>query len=172
MHDWRDLIRDVPDFPRPGVAFKDITPMLADAAGFAEAVATMARPWRARPPQVVLGIESRGFILGAAVAQALGTGFVPVRKPGKLPGRTHAQEYALEYGNDRLEIHVDAVHAGARVLIVDDVLATGGTLAAALSLARQLGADVIGASVLIELGFLHGRARWNAAAPLIAAALY
>lgn len=161
-----NLIRDVPDFPKPGILFKDITPLLADPAGFAAMVDALAAPWRAAPPQVVMGIESRGFILGAALAQALGCGFVPMRKPGKLPARTLSQNYALEYGTDAIEVHADAVEPGTRVLIVDDVLATGGTLHAALQLARRLEADVIGAGVLIELDALGGRARWDSTSPL------
>ncbi|HVI58868.1 MAG TPA: adenine phosphoribosyltransferase [Luteimonas sp.] len=169
MTDWRDLIRDVPDFPRPGVAFKDITPLLADADGYAAAVDALAAPWRGVALDAVFGIESRGFILGAALSRVLGTGFVPVRKPGKLPARTHAQDYALEYGSDRLEVHADAVPPGARVLLVDDVLATGGTLMATLALARAQGAQVVGAAVLLEIAALQGRARWPAGLPLEAA---
>src|SRR5690606_7217592 len=126
MSQWQHLVRDVPDFPRPGILFKDITPVLADADGFAAAIAAMAEPWREVELNAVVGIESRGFILGAALSQALGTGFVPVRKPGRLPARTLSQDYSLEYGTDRLEIHVDALPPGGRVLLVDDVLATGG----------------------------------------------
>jgi adenine phosphoribosyltransferase len=169
MPEWHNLIRDIPDFPRPGIGFKDITPLLADADGFAAAIEAMAAPWRGIALDAVFGIESRGFILGAALASVLGTGFVPIRKPGKLPARTHAQEYQLEYGSDRLEIHADAVPPGARILLVDDVLATGGTLSAARVLADGLGADIVGASVLAELAFLGGRARWNGTAPLRAA---
>jgi adenine phosphoribosyltransferase len=166
MPDWQSLIRDIPDFPKPGVVFKDITPLLADADGYAAAVDAMAAPWRGVALDAVLGIESRGFILGAALARALGTGFVPVRKPGKLPGRTLVQDYELEYGSDRLEIHADAVTPGARVLLVDDVLATGGTLRAALALARQQGATVVGASVLLEIAALQGRVQWDASVAL------
>ena len=158
---WQDLIRDVPDFPRAGVVFKDITPLLADPDGFGAAIDAMAAPWRGIALDAGFAIESRGFILGAALARALGLGFVPVRKAGKLPARAHSQAYDLEYGSDCLEVHADAVPRGARVLLVDDVLATGGTLAATLALARRQGADVVGASVLIELGFLGGRARWD-----------
>ena len=172
MSDWRDLIRDVPDFPQPGIVFKDITPLLADADGYAAAIEAMAAPWRGLALDAVFAIESRGFILGAALAQVLGTGFVPLRKPGKLPARTHAQPYQLEYGSDRLEIHADAVPPGARILLVDDVLATGGTLHAALALARRQGAQVVGAAVLVELDVLHGRARWDASLPLEAAIIY
>jgi len=161
MSDWRALIRDIPDFPKPGVVFKDITPLLADADGYAAAIDAMAAPWRGVALDAVLAIESRGFIVGAALARALGTGFVPVRKPGKLPARVHAQDYDLEYGSDRLEIHADALSPGARVLLVDDVLATGGTLRAALALARRQGATVAGATVLLEITALEGRARWD-----------
>ena len=172
MSDWRNLLRDVPDFPKPGILFKDITPVLGDAQAFASAIAEMAAPWRDAAPDAVVGIESRGFILGAALAHALGIGFVPVRKPGKLPARTLSLDYALEYGSDRLQIHADALPPGARVIVVDDVLATGGTLKAALALTRQQGADVIGAAVLLELGFLDARAHWTDPAPLLAAAVF
>ena len=166
MPDWRSLVRDLPDFAKPGVVFKDITPLLADADGYAAATDAMAAPWRGVALDAVLAIESRGFILGAALARALGTGFVPIRKPGKLPARVHAQDYDLEYGSDRLEIHADALDPGARVLLVDDVLATGGTLHAALALARRQGAIVVGASVLLEITALEGRARWDPAVVL------
>ncbi|MBD9375758.1 adenine phosphoribosyltransferase [Pseudoxanthomonas sp. 22568] len=166
MSHWSDLIRDVPDFPKPGIVFKDITPVLADADGFAEAMAELAEPWRGTALDAVIGVESRGFILGAALARELDIGFVPVRKPGKLPARTLTLDYALEYGSDRLEIHADALPAGARVLVIDDVLATGGTLRAAVALARQQGAEVVGAAVLVELAFLGARERWNDPAPL------
>ncbi|HEY0996568.1 MAG TPA: adenine phosphoribosyltransferase [Gemmatimonadaceae bacterium] len=149
-------IRDVPDFPKPGVVFKDITPVLADPRLFGQVVEAMAAPWRAQGITHVVGIESRGFILGAPVALALGAGFVPIRKPGKLPFATRFEEYALEYGTDRLEVHVDACDAGARVLIVDDVLATGGTAAAACRLVEAVGGEVMGLSFLLALGFLGG----------------
>ena len=168
----RRLVVDVPDFPEPGVLFKDITPVLADAAAFADALAALAAPWRDAPPAIVAGIEARGFILGAALAHGLGCGFVPIRKPGKLPARTLTQEYRLEYGSGRLEIHADAVAAGARVLLVDDVLATGGTLQAAAALLRRVDAQIVGASVLIELAALDGRRRWSEPAPLRAVATY
>lgn len=170
--DFPALIRDVPDFPKPGIRFKDITPLLADPAGFSWVVETMAEPWRDQRVDCVAGIEARGFILGAALAPALGAGFVPVRKPGKLPARVLAQEYALEYGSDRLEIHVDAIRPGTRVLLVDDVLATGGTLMAARALLERAGAALVGATVLVELEALGGRARWNAATPLEASLRY
>ena len=172
MGEWLHLVRDVPDFPRAGILFRDITPVLADRRAFGAAIDAMAGPWREAGLDAVVGIESRGFILGAALAQALGTGFVPARKPGRLPGRTLSQDYALEYGKDRLEVHVDALPPGARVLLVDDVLATGGTLLAALSLLRRQGAIVAGAAVLLEMQALDGRAQWNDSAPLLAAAAY
>jgi len=153
----RDLIRDVPDFPKPGITFKDFTPLLADPRGLALAVELMANPYRGAGIELVIGAESRGFIFGTAIAQALSAGFVPIRKPGKLPRSVHGVDYALEYGNDRLEIHSDAVAAGQRVLLVDDLLATGGTLAACAALMRMCGATVAGMTVLIELEFLEGR---------------
>lgn len=152
----KDIIRDIPDFPKPGIVFKDITPLMKDPGAFRFAVDQMAEPFRGRV-DVVVGIESRGFIFGAAIAQALGVGFVPVRKPGKLPHETQRCEYQLEYGSDALEIHCDALEVGSRALVVDDVIATGGTAVAAVELCRRLGADVIGASFLIELDFLKGR---------------
>ena len=154
------LIRDIPDFPKKGIVFKDVTPLLADPAGLALAIELMANPFRNERIDVVVGPESRGFIFGTAVATALSAGFVPVRKPGKLPYQTKAIEYALEYGTDQLHVHVDAVKPGMRVLLVDDLLATGGTLAASTRLIGKggLGAEIVGASVLIELEFLKGRA--------------
>ncbi|KQQ75507.1 adenine phosphoribosyltransferase [Xanthomonas sp. Leaf131] len=169
---WSDRIRDIVDFPKPGIVFKDITPLLSDGPDFASALDEMAQPWRTTPLDAVLGIEARGFILGAALARELRTGFVPVRKPGKLPGRTLVQEYALEYGTDRIEMHEDALPRGARVLIVDDVLATGGTLRAALSLAAQLELEVVGAAVLVELLELQGRGKWANDVPLLATLSY
>lgn len=160
------LIRAVPDFPAPGVTFRDITPLLADAAAFARCVDLLAEPWRGLGVQAVCAIEARGFILGAALANRLHAGFVALRKPGKLPPPVIAVDYELEYGRDRLEARADALPAGARVLIVDDVLATGGTLAAARTLLERLGAHVLGASVLIELTALSGRARWGDEVPL------
>jgi adenine phosphoribosyltransferase len=154
------LIRDVPDFPKPGIVFKDVTPLLKDPAGLALAVELMANPFRNERIDVVVGPESRGFIFGTAVATSLSAGFVPVRKPGKLPYKTRSVSYALEYGTDELHVHADAVKPGMRVLLVDDLLATGGTLAASVKLlgAEGLGATIVGASVLIELDFLKGRA--------------
>jgi len=150
-------IRDIPDFPKPGVLFKDITPLLGDPAALADAVRQLADPFRDLGITKVVGIEARGFILAAPVALHLGAGFVPVRKAGKLPSATNRQEYALEYGTDLLEIHVDAVDADDRVLILDDVLATGGTAAATIELLGQSGASVEALGFLIELGFLGGR---------------
>lgn len=172
MTDWQALIRDIPDFPKPGIVFKDITPVLADADGFKGAMDAMAAPWRDAPPAVFIGIEARGFIFAAALAQLLGTGFAPVRKPGKLPARVLTHDYDLEYGSDRLEIHADAVAPGARVVLVDDVLATGGTLRAAHALCARQGCTVVGAAVLVELAALGGRTRWNIDVPLLAAARY
>ena len=156
------LIRDVPDFPTPGIVFKDITPLLADASAFAAAVEEICRPHRAPVPDKEAGIEARGFILGAPVAQALGVGFVPVRKKGKLPGDVVAASYDLEYGSATIEVTADAFAPGDRVLVVDDVLATGGTAAATIDLVRRCGAEVVGVSVLIELTFLPGRAALSA----------
>ena len=159
MSQWQHLVRDVPDFPRPGILFKDITPVLADADGFAAAIAAMAEPWREVELNAVVGIESRGFILGAALSQALGTGFVPVRKPGRLPARTLSQDYSLEYGTDRLEIHVDALPPGGRVLLVDDLIATGGTAEAACLLVAAAGGQVVECAFVIDLPDLGGRRR-------------
>jgi adenine phosphoribosyltransferase len=152
----RARIRDVPDFPRPGIIFKDITPLLADGPALTAVVAGLASGWG--EVDKVAGIEARGFILGSAVACQLGTGFVPVRKAGHLPSATIAQSYDLEYGSATVEIHTDAFSPGERVLIVDDLLATGGTAAAAASLVRAAGASVAGIAVLLELTFLGGRA--------------
>lgn len=149
-------LRDVPDFPEPGVTFKDITPLLQDGPLLADVVAEMASHWRDQV-DVVVGLEARGFIFGTAVALDLGVGFVPVRKAGKLPARTVSLDYQLEYGSARIEVHEDAMPAGPRVLVVDDVLATGGTAAAACALVEQLEAHVTGVAVVVELADLHGR---------------
>ena len=170
--DFARLIREIPDFPKPGIRFKDFSPLLADGEAFAGAVAAMSAPWREAGLRAVVGIEARGFILGAAVARELGVGFVPVRKPGKLPGAVHEVSYALEYGHDRLQVQADAVPAGAPVLLVDDVLATGGTLAAAASLVDGIGARLAGAAVLVELAALGGRERWRREQPLLATLRY
>ncbi|GAB4109898.1 MAG: adenine phosphoribosyltransferase [Phycisphaeraceae bacterium] len=152
-----DLIRNVPDWPKQGIQFKDITPLLRDPAGLAMAVELMASPWRGKGVDLVCGAESRGFIFGTAIAQALSAGFVPIRKPNKLPAKTHAISYELEYGSDTLEVHADAVAPGQRVLMVDDLLATGGTMKACCDLIEKMGGQIVGISVLIELAFLPGR---------------
>jgi len=159
---FAQLIRNVPDYPQPGIDFKDITPLLADPGGLAMAIEHMANPFRGTGVEAVCGAESRGFIFGTAIAQALSVGFIPIRKPGKLPCETAAVEYELEYGTDTLEIHRDAVKPGTRVLMVDDLLATGGTLRASCELLKEIGAQIIGITVLIELVFLEGRARLGA----------
>jgi len=166
--DFARLIREIPDFPKPGIRFKDFSPLLADGAAFAGAVQAMAEPWRGAGLRAAAGIEARGFILGAAVARELGIGFMPLRKPGKLPGEVHEVAYSLEYGQDRLQAQSGVVPGGARVLLVDDVLATGGTLAAAASLVEGLGVELAGAAVLLELSALDGRARWRREVPLLA----
>jgi adenine phosphoribosyltransferase len=155
----RPLIRDIPDYPKPGILFKDITPLLADADAFSLATRLLAEPFADSRVTHVVAIESRGFIFGAPVAQQLGAGFVPVRKPGKLPHTRRREEYALEYGTDALEVHDDAVGSAARVLIVDDVLATGGTAAATCRLVESFGATVVGLSFLLALTFLPGLER-------------
>jgi adenine phosphoribosyltransferase len=153
------LVRDIPDFPRPGVTFKDITPLLADAAAFRTAVDGISERFESAGVDRVLGVEARGFIMAAPIAYRFGAGFTPVRKAGKLPWQVEAEEYALEYGTDLLEIHKDAVAAGDRVLVVDDVLATGGTAAATVRLVERLGGRVVGLGFVLELGFLSGRDR-------------
>lgn len=152
-----DYVHEVPDFPKPGIRFRDITPLLSNPAAFHAAVEAMAQPVETLRATHVLGIESRGFIFGAALAQRLGLGFVPARKPGKLPRAAFRQAYGLEYGEDALEVHQDAFKAGDRVLIVDDVLATGGTAAAARHLVEQSGAQAVALTLFIELGELPGR---------------
>ncbi|MFQ5523620.1 MAG: adenine phosphoribosyltransferase [Acidimicrobiia bacterium] len=156
MKELAALIRDIPDFPEPGIIFKDITPVLADGKAFATLVDTLAEPFKDQGVTKVAGIEARGFTLATPVAERLGAGFIPVRKPGKLPYETVREEYELEYGTDALEIHVDALSKGERVLLVDDVIATGGTAAAAIRLLRSLGADLVGFACFIELVFLGG----------------
>lgn len=155
----KSIIRDVPDFPKPGIVFKDITPLLADHAAFTELVQAFADAYRGAGVTKVLGIEARGFLLAAPIALALGAGLVPVRKKGKLPYKTVAASYSLEYGTDTLEMHADAVKAGEKVLVVDDVLATGGTAAAVCDLVEKLGGQVAGVAMLIELEFLNGRSK-------------
>ena len=150
-------IRNIPDFPKPGIQFKDITPVLADARLFAGAIDLLAEKFTSGSVDAVVGIDARGFIFAAAAAVKLNAGFVPVRKKGKLPYRTHEQDYALEYGSATIAIHVDALKPGSRVLLIDDLLATGGTAAAAAELVKKLGAQILEISFLIELSFLHGR---------------
>lgn len=155
----KDLVRDIPDFPRPGVVYKDITPLLADPEGLGSCVDALARRFEGERIDKVLGIEARGFIIAAPIAYSLGAGFVPVRKQGKLPYRVHSYTYDLEYGTDTLEVHTDALGPGDRALVVDDVLATGGTAAATFRLVEGLGAEVVGLGCVIELGPLRGRKR-------------
>ena len=155
----QDLIRSIPDYPNPGVTFRDITPLLGDGPAFREAISQMSERFSESNIQRVIGVEARGFILGAPIAVALGAGFVPVRKAGKLPWAVVREEYDLEYGSDKLEIHRDAIHPGERILVVDDVLATGGTAAATCRLVSALGGDIVALAVLIELTFLEGRAK-------------
>ncbi|MEO8334226.1 MAG: adenine phosphoribosyltransferase [bacterium] len=152
-------LRDVPDFPKPGIVFKDITPVLADFALLRDVVSALAAPWEDAGITHVAGVESRGFIVAAPVAIALGAGFIPIRKPGKLPWKTAGREYALEYGRDRLEVHVDACPTSARVLLVDDVLATGGTALAACELIEQVNGSVLGCAFLLSIAGLHGAHR-------------
>ena len=157
--DLTTFIRDVPDFPSEGIIFKDVMPLLADPAAFRESIDRLAAWAGPRAPDVILGAEARGFIFGGALAYALGCGFVTARKPGKLPWKTLEARYDLEYGTDALQVHIDAIEPGARVIVLDDVLATGGTARAKIDLVNQLGAHVVGALFLIELSFLHGRER-------------
>jgi adenine phosphoribosyltransferase len=161
MQELAALIRVVPDFPRPGVMFRDVTPLLADAAGFSRCIDALAEPWLGSVVQAICGIEARGFIFGAALAQKLHAGFVPLRKPGKLTPPVVSADYQLEYGHDSLQAQVNAITRGERVLLVDDVLATGGTLLAARDLVAKLGGELVGASVVIELEALQGRSRWR-----------
>jgi adenine phosphoribosyltransferase len=155
----QEFIRSIPDYPSPGVTFRDITPLLGDGPAFNEAISKIAARFVDANIQRVIGVEARGFILGAPIAVALGAGFVPVRKAGKLPWAVVREEYDLEYGSDKLEIHRDAIHPGERILVVDDVLATGGTAAATCRLVSALGGDIVALAVLIELTFLEGRAK-------------
>jgi adenine phosphoribosyltransferase len=155
----RRLVRDVPDFPKPGILFRDLTPLLQDPEGLRGAVQSVADPFRDSQIDTVIGIESRGFIFGTPLAIELGVGFVLVRKQGKLPSKTLQASYELEYGRDTVEMHADALEPGQRVLIVDDLIATGGTAAAAIELVRKAGAEVVGCSFLIELAALEGRKR-------------
>ena len=157
MTPLEQYIRDVPDFPKPGIIFKDITPLLADAAALARTVEELARPYEDAGVEAVVGMESRGFIFGSLVATRLHAGFVPIRKPGKLPAETISQTYELEYGTDTIEIHADAIRPGQKVLMIDDLLATGGTMSAACELVGKLQGEIVGVAFVIELAFLRGR---------------
>src|SRR5262250_2635481 len=159
MQDLKQLIRTIPDYPKKGILFRDVTTLLGNAAGFRAAIAQMAQPYTEDGVEAVAGIEARGFILGGAIADRLGCGFVPLRKKGKLPWKTIGQEYTLEYGVDIIEMHEDAVRPGERVLIVDDLIATGGTAEAAVKLVRRSGGEVVGASFIIDLPELGGLKR-------------
>lgn len=156
MSDLKSLIRTIPDYPKPGIMFRDVTTLLGDAQGFKAAIAQLAEPYRTLPVDAVAGIEARGFILGGAVADRLGCGFIPIRKKGKLPWKTIGQEYALEYGTDSIEIHLDAIKEGERILIVDDLIATGGTAIAAAKLIQQVKGTIVGAAFVIDLPELGG----------------
>lgn len=159
MKPLAELIRTVPDFPQPGVLFRDLTPLMGDAAALRATIAALLAPFRGLEIDLVAGMEARGFVFGALAAWELGTGFVPLRKPGKLPAAVEAVSYALEYGSATLEVHRDALAHGRRVLLVDDVLATGGTAAASVDLLERLGAELIGCAFVLELAALHGRNR-------------
>ena len=172
MRELADLIRSVPEFPRAGVTFRDVSPLLASASGFARCIDALAESWLGQGVQVIAGIEARGFIFGAVMALRLHAGFVPLRKPGKLPPPVESVGYQLEYGCDRLEIQRNALKPGEKVLLLDDVLATGGTLEAAAALVRQAGASLVGASVVIELTALGARSRWPVGLPLNALLRY
>lgn len=156
--DFESLIASIPDYPKPGVVFKDITPLMSDAEGFAAVIKALADPFRDAGVTKVIGAEARGFMVGAPVAVELGAGFVPARKPGKLPRETVSQEYDLEYGTDELQIHADAIKPGDKVLLVDDLVATGGTMVAQVKLIERLDAELVGIAGLIELEFLNPRA--------------
>jgi len=157
--DIRNWIRDIPDFPKPGILFKDITPLLGSAEAFQTSIELLEAEFRDKEIDVIAAAEARGFIFGAPLAVRMNAGFVPIRKPGKLPYATIAQEYALEYGNDRLEVHSDALGPGRRVLLIDDVLATGGTMCACRDLVKSTGAELVACAFVLELGFLGGRAK-------------
>ena len=157
MTDFKSIIREIPDFPKPGILFYDLTTLMKNAAGFAAAIDQLAEPFQTKAIDIVLGIEARGFIFASTLAYKLGAGFVPVRKPGKLPAATHRASYDLEYGKDTLEIHQDAIQPGSNVLIADDLMATGGTAAAVAAMVKQMGGNLVGLAFLVELEFLHGR---------------
>ena len=162
MDNLKNLIRTIPDYPKPGIMFRDVTTLFADAQGFKATVAKLSEPYRTEPIDAVAGIEARGFILGGAVADRLGCGFIPVRKKGKLPHETVGQDYELEYGTDTIEVHKDAISKGQRILIVDDLIATGGTAEAAIKLVQKLEGTVVGAAFVIDLPEIGGRAKIEA----------
>lgn len=171
--DWlKSMIRDVPDFPKPGIMFKDLTTLFKDAKALAFAIDVLTEKCRSLKPDVIAGIEARGFILAPAIAYLLGIGFVPVRKPGKLPYHTHKLNYDLEYGTDSIEIHIDAAEKGHRVVLIDDLLATGGTASAAQKLLQMLGATVVGVGFVVELAFLSGRKKLSAESDVFALVEY
>ncbi|MGI9522676.1 MAG: adenine phosphoribosyltransferase [Hyphomicrobiaceae bacterium] len=157
MDNLKNLVRTIPNYPKPGIMFRDVTTLFADSQGFKATVARLSEPYRTEPVDAVAGIEARGFILGGAVADRLGCGFIPVRKKGKLPFKTISEDYQLEYGQDTIEVHEDAIRTGERILIVDDLVATGGTADAAVNLIRRAGGDVVGAAFVIDLPELGGR---------------
>ena len=158
MEKLKRLVRTIPDYPKPGIMFRDVTTLMGDAQGFKATIAQMTMPYHMLPVDAVAGIEARGFIIGGAIADRLGCGFIPMRKKGKLPRKTHAQEYALEYGTDTIEMHQDAVAKGGRILIVDDLIATGGTAEAAAKLITRAGGEIVGAAFIIDLPELGGAA--------------
>jgi adenine phosphoribosyltransferase len=162
MPDLKSLIRTIPDYPKPGIMFRDVTTLLQNADGFRATIAALAAPYHAAKIDAVAGIEARGFILGGAVADKLGCGFVPIRKKGKLPWKVHSQSYDLEYGQDTIEMHQDAVTPGARILIIDDLIATGGTAEAAVALIRRAEGNIVGAAFVIDLPEIGGRTRLEA----------
>ena len=170
--DLKALIRDIPDFPKPGIMFRDITTLLRDPAGLAYSIDTLADKVVDLQPQYIVGMESRGFIFGAALAYKIGIGFIPVRKPGKLPAAVYKIEYALEYGTDCLEIHRDAFAPGSRILIVDDLIATGGTAAATAKLLQEIGCNLVGCAFVIELDALNGRSHLPSDIPIISLVHY
>jgi adenine phosphoribosyltransferase len=172
MEELKKKIREIPDFPKPGILFYDVTTLLKDPLGLRAAIDIFSERYKDQQIQKVLGIESRGFIIGPAVACHLGAGFVPIRKPGKLPAGTISETYELEYGTDTLEVHKDAVEPGERVVIVDDLIATGGTAAAAIRMAQQLGAEIVECAFLVELEFLAGREKLPQGIPIFSVLKY
>jgi len=162
LTDLKSLVRTIPDYPKPGIMFRDVTTLFGDAQGFKAAIAQLAEPYRTQPVDAVAGIEARGFILGGAIADRLGCGFIPIRKKGKLPHKTIGEEYTLEYGVDVIEIHEDAIKEGERILIVDDLIATGGTAEAAVKLVRRTGGTIVGTAFVIDLPELGGMAKLKA----------